>query len=81
MLIPIYPIKEGIWSFNLQPGEPVQVEVPEGSELLEVRSVGVMLFIPSPTCRFSRTAWNPRQVLEEASNRDGRFKVVEVEHA
>lgn len=81
MLIPIYPIKEGVWSFNEQPGEPVLVDVPEGSKLLEVKSVGVMLFVPSLTCRFTRSAWNPRQVITEAFKPDGRFEVAEVAHA
>lgn len=74
MVVLIYPIAKDVWSFREQDGEPVRVEVPKGSELLEVRTVGLMLFVPNATFPFIRGGWNPRQTIAEAGRLGGRFK-------
>lgn len=77
MVISIYPIDNRAFSFRKQPGvKPVRVRVPRGSELLEVKGLGLELFVPSQTDQLVRGAWNPRAVLAEASREGGRFKLV-----
>jgi hypothetical protein len=46
--------------------EADRVEAPAGSELLEVKSVGLMLFVPNAVFPFIRGGWNARQTLAEA---------------
>lgn len=77
MTISIFPIGERDFSFRKQPGvKPVRVRVPRGSSLLEVKGLGLELFVPIQTDQLVRFAWNPRAVVAEASREGGRFKLV-----
>lgn len=78
MVISIFPIdaSRGIWSFREQPGtEAVRVRVPPGSRLREVKSVGMLLFVPGSD-PLIRLAWSANDTMREASREGGRFSRV-----
>lgn len=82
MLISLFPIctARNIWSFRPQPDTtPVQVRVPKGSKLREVRGMGLgmstLLFVPSEWDKLCLGGWPANAVWREAQA-GGRFKLV-----
>lgn len=78
MVVAIYPICErrNIWSFRPQPGaKPVKVRAPRGSSLLEVKGLGLELFVPAAADPLQRHAFHANQVMR-AARQGGRFKLV-----
>jgi hypothetical protein len=76
MVVSIYPLAPRVWSFREEPGaEPVEVKVPDGSEVLPVRGLGLDLFVPSEGDELQRIRWSANSVMREAQL-GGRFKLV-----
>lgn len=75
MVIHLYPINEnrGIWSFRPQPNaKAIRVRVPAGSALREVKTVGLVLFVPGEDPAVLG-GWSANQVMREIG---GRFSLV-----
>lgn len=76
MVVLVYPLALGGWSFREQESEPIEIEVPAGSRVAEVKSIGAVLFVPSEGDPLQSMAWFPRGLLAEANRHGSRFRVV-----
>lgn len=77
MLIHLFPLAPSVWSFRKEPEtSPIAIEVPEGSALLPVRSIGMMLFVPTLDDPVIRSGWSANQTYAEACKGGGRFRFV-----
>lgn len=77
MTVAIYPVKDGEFTFTERHTSPINVAVPEGSELLPLRGFcrrfRTLLFVPSGHVR---RGWTADEVIEAATSRRGHFRFV-----
>ena len=76
MVVPIYPLANGRYSFVRPDGAraAVKVRVPAGSAILPTTLFGPQLFVP--TGDRVKVAWGPAAVVRAAHEGRGVFRVV-----
>lgn len=75
MVVAIYPLPSGSWSFARSSARPTRVRVPRGSVLRLTKLFGYLLFIPSTGDPLQLLPWSASQVFDEAGKGDAGFQL------
>lgn len=75
MVVSLYPLPSGAWSFARNSARPTRVRVPRGSVLRFTKLFGFLLFVPSSGDPLQLLPWSAPEVFEEAGKGNAGFQL------